>query len=389
VAQHGAPLLTVGAAAFAAIALVTIMLIAFAAAGSAESDACGADGGSQNASDPIDMPALEIAIRIYEVGGEMEMGEREVLTAFTVALVESGGGVTMRNVQGGDADSTGVFQQRDLPEWTQGPNGEPRNRDNVSDAARTFFEHLRPYDHGQSIGELAADIQRPREDLRYKYAAALPRARYFLTRVEAELQSGGGDSATLAGLAPAMGCEGGTSSSAPASMGEAETVYQPRELATIPAKYANEGTKIDARLLGNAIFLAERYDVTISQGFGHRGTGSPSVSHNYGTALDMVPARSQALAEWRRTAERLARDVGWTPSCGSSGSRPACDLVPAIEWVGYNGYSEHGDPAHTGNPHIHINFACSCGTYDGVFHGLSDWVKRFPVESSNGSGTEV
>lgn len=167
---------------------------------------------SASASDPIDMGALEIATTIYRVGEDMGMGRREILTAYTVALVESGGGVTMKNVKGGDASSTGVFQQQNLREWTRGENGEPRNRNNVADAARTFFEHIDEYDTGQSVGELAADIQRPREDLRHKYADALPRAREFYTRVVAELESSGEDSEDLDSLT--SGCSDAATSAA-------------------------------------------------------------------------------------------------------------------------------------------------------------------------------
>ena len=109
----------------------------------------------------------------------MQMGDdRRVLTAYAVALVESGGGVTMVNVRGGDASSTGVFQQQDLSPWNR------RNRNNVSAAAISFFEAMRSFDHGQSVGELAADIQRPDPNYRYRYALAVPRARYFLAKVK-------------------------------------------------------------------------------------------------------------------------------------------------------------------------------------------------------------
>lgn len=379
------------ALALGGVVLLAIILAAFAALFAASPALSSPDGpcstgGPAGEDDPIDLPALEIATRISLVGAEMEMGEREILTAFTVALVESGGGVTMVNVNGGDATSTGVFQQQAFPEWTVGADGEERNRDNVADAARTFFERLPHYDQGQSIGELAADIQRPREDLRWKYAAALPRARYFFARVRAELA--GGDGALLESLAPAPGCWAG---SGPANLSSGETVYEPRQLVAIPPSYTGgRQVQIDRRVLANVIFMAEHYDLTITQGLGHAGTGSPSVSHNYGTAVDMVPAGSQAVAEWQRTAERLARDLGWTPECGFSGSRGPCALAPAIRFIGYNGFSDgnHGDPAHTGNPHIHISWECACGPYDGVFHGLSSWVKVFPPESEGGSAVD-
>ena len=366
---------------FLLFVLLPILFLTSAASTASGYCGTGSRGSAANASDPIDLPALEIATRIYEVGREMKMGEREILTAYTVALVESGGGTTMVNVQGGDRTSTGVFQQQSFPEWTQGPNGEPRNRNNVSDAARTFFERLRVYDEGQEIGELAADIQRPQEDLRWKYGAALPRARYFYERVAASIRPGdvAGDAAVMAGLAPAAGC--GTTSG-PANLAQAETLEQPRELATVPAKYTGGATvEIDARILDDVVFIADHYGIRVSQGLGHSGTGSPSVSHNYGTATDLVPANSGPLSEWQRTTERLARDLGWNPGCGRSGSRPACPLVPAIRWIGYNGYPGHGDPTRCSGAcpaHLHVSWECSCGPYDGRWRGLSTWIKSFP-----------
>jgi hypothetical protein len=153
--------------------------------------------------DPIGISAMEIARKVYRAGLDTKHGEREILTAFAVVLVESGGGVTMRNPPESDShwDSAGAFQQRDIPPWNR------RNRMNVYEAALSFFEALDGFDHGQSIGELAADIQRPLESLRFKYALALPRARYFYARISRDL---GPASEGLGSItAPGTSCGGG------------------------------------------------------------------------------------------------------------------------------------------------------------------------------------
>jgi hypothetical protein len=177
----------------AAIGLVCLVLLPFvlfsSLLGASSAATCGtavastpgdlSSLGNLTEDDPPDLPAVEIARRIYAVAVAMNVSDdRRVLTAYAVALVESGGGVTMVNVRGGDADSTGVFQQRDIPPWNR------RNRNNVMAASISFFEALRGFDHGQSVGELAADIQRPDPRYRYRYALAVPRARYFLARVK-------------------------------------------------------------------------------------------------------------------------------------------------------------------------------------------------------------
>jgi hypothetical protein len=62
----------------------------------------------------------------------------------------------------------------------------------------------------------------------------------------------------------------------------------------------------------------------------------------------MIPATGNSQRAWDTSALRLATDIGWTPSCGASGVAPACPLKAWVRFVGYNGYPNHGDPAHTG-----------------------------------------
>jgi hypothetical protein len=78
---------------------------------------------------------------------------------------------------------------------------------------------------------------------------------------------------------------------------------------------------------------------------------------------DLVPADGTTQARWDASAGRLARDLGWTPACGSSGSRPACPLVPAIQFVGYDGFPRHGSPRTCGGgcaAHIHVSWVSPC-----------------------------
>jgi Transglycosylase SLT domain len=75
---------------------------------------------------------------------------------------------------------------------------------------------------------------------------------------------------------------------------------------------------VDARIYGDAVWLLRRYNlrVTAAREPGHH-------THGDGTALDLVPATAAAQSDWDRSAGRLARDLGWTPGCGESGTRPA------------------------------------------------------------------
>src|SRR3954447_24566796 len=96
---------------------------------------------------------------------------------------------------------------------------------------------------------------------------------------------------------------------------------------------------IDARVLDNALWILRTYHlrVTAAREAGHN-------THGDGTALDLVPAEPVDQAAWDASAGALAHDLGWNTGCGASGSRPVCPLVPAIQFVGYDGYRNHGSP---------------------------------------------
>lgn len=104
---------------------------------------------------------LDVATKILDVGVSMHVPRKLLVVAMMVAIDES----VMRNPTGGDADSVGAFQQR--ASW-----GSYTERHDVKTAARMFFNaaikqhNLEP---GVPFWTLAADVQRPREDLRTKY----------------------------------------------------------------------------------------------------------------------------------------------------------------------------------------------------------------------------
>jgi transglycosylase-like protein with SLT domain len=119
----------------------------------------------------------------------------------------------------------------------------------------------------------------------------------------------------------------------PANLRVAERRELPRAYATLPAWAMAAGRPaqpIDARLLDNALWILRTYRlrVTAAREGGHN-------THGDGTALDLVPAEALDQAAWDASAGALARDLAWTPTCGHSGTRPACQLVPAIQFIGY------------------------------------------------------
>jgi hypothetical protein len=138
-------------------------------------------------------------------------------------------------------------------------------------------------------------------------------------------------------------------------LGEVRRLYRPRSFRPIPERLWVGGgapESVDARIWPDAVWLLDSYGlrVTAAREPGHH-------THGDGTALDMVPAPGRG---WDETALQAAHDLGWTAGCGASGSAPACPLTPAIQFVGYNGYPGHGDPAHAGaNAHLHVSWRSS------------------------------
>lgn len=159
-----------------------------------------------------------------------------------------------------------------------------------------------------------------------------------------------------------------------ADLQRAVKLYEPRDYRMLPMWAMAAGRlpqAVDARIYANALYLLRAYDlrVTAARETGHR-------SHGDGQALDLVPA-DVVGGDWVSTAERAARDLGWTPGCAVSGVAPACPLSPAIRFVGYNGYPGHGDPAHApGNAHLHLSWQSSSGG-SAALAAPAEWVMAF------------
>lgn len=91
----------------------------------------------------------QVAKIIIARGKKMGMSDDEIKSALATALVES----NMQNINYGDRDSIGVFQQRGFDEWTKGGT---RNRMSVDDSATSYYEHLKgttgtPGDRAQQV----------------------------------------------------------------------------------------------------------------------------------------------------------------------------------------------------------------------------------------------
>ncbi len=163
-----------------------------------------------------------------------------------------------------------------------------------------------------------------------------------------------------------------------AQLSKTERLYAPRSFRPLPARLwlgVGAPEAVDARIWPDAVWLLESHGlrVTAAREPGHE-------THGDGTAMDMVPAPGRG---WDDTALRAALDLGWSPACGENGLARAagglCDFVPAIVFVGYNGYSGHGDPAHAGeNAHLHVSWRSSEYGCPGLCEPR-DWVMVFEL----------
>lgn len=91
----------------------------------------------------------KIVDQIVKVGKEMGMSDADITAAIATGLVES----ELRDLDGGDRDSDGVFQQRPSQGWGSA-------EDTVEQDARDFYEKYRETDPNLSAGERAQAVQR-------------------------------------------------------------------------------------------------------------------------------------------------------------------------------------------------------------------------------------
>lgn len=130
----------------------------------------------------------------------------------------------------------------------------------------------------------------------------------------------------------------------------------PGGLAPLPATVASGAPiRCDRRIVADVVWIARRFRVRITACFAIHATGG---EHPLGAAVDLVP---DAGRSWQQTTERLARTMGWRRSCAASGVAPTCARAP-FRFIGYDGYSGHGDPAHCGcggNAHLHLSWLTS------------------------------
>jgi hypothetical protein len=140
-------------------------------------------------------------------------------------------------------------------------------------------------------------------------------------------------------------------------LGPVRKLFAPRHLAVLSPFAVAPGAGLiscDARIVADVEYLTRRYGVWVTACYAiHSLTGE----HPLGAAIDVVPRDG----DWGRTL-RLAHDIGWQDACASVGIAPAC-ARPPFRFIAYNGFPDHGDPAHcvpcAGGAHLHISWQTS------------------------------
>ncbi|KDQ07261.1 hypothetical protein BOTBODRAFT_149298 [Botryobasidium botryosum FD-172 SS1] len=111
-----------------------------------------------------DHPDMNVAKQVYAVAETRHLDERELLATFETAYVES----HVNNLNCGDADSLGVFQQRPSQGW-----GTPKQIMDVAHATNSYINVLIPNAKKYpkyTAGQLAQSVQGSQFPTRYDQA---------------------------------------------------------------------------------------------------------------------------------------------------------------------------------------------------------------------------
>ncbi|NKY53959.1 peptidoglycan DD-metalloendopeptidase family protein [Nocardia vermiculata] len=148
---------------------------------------------------------------VIATGKQMGAPDEAIVSALAVGLVESGGLKNLASdavpesknyphdgVAPGDSDSVGIMQQQYTQGW-----GSVKDLMNPAFQARNYYTRFLASDwQHKSFTEAAADIQRPREDLRGKYGEREADARALFARLQGVAPSGAPGGCTPGGHAP-------------------------------------------------------------------------------------------------------------------------------------------------------------------------------------------
>ncbi len=357
--QQGSSFAVLAAIPVAGLAILIAFVIGIAAAagggGSCEGEEGEATAGKIKGGVPKKL------VPIYQrAAAKYGLGAKGPAMLASINFNETSFGTNMNNESGSGAEGWMMF----MPE-TWATYGVDANGDGKKD----------PYDPEDAIFAAARYLRASGAPGNWHDAIfAYNHAEWYVERIMRDFRRFvGAGMEPVAGAQRGEGCSPGLGGNA--MLHHAARLFRPKAFKMLPERLMAPGYSpeaVDARIWPDAVWLLETYDLRVSAARegGHK-------THGDGTAMDMSPADGRS---WDATARRAAEDLGWVESCGASGVAPACPLVPAIEFIGYNGFGEHhGDPEHGGN-HLHVSWKSS--DYGGcpyVTCGPDEWVMAFPL----------
>ena len=284
------------------------------------------------------------AIAIAQVARDLTVGRRGLEIAIATAIQES----TLENLEGGDADSGGLFQQRPSAGW-----GSRAQITNPQLAAEAFFGRARhtnnpglldiPNWEQMPLTEAAAAVQNPRADLRSAYAQWEPIAKEIAGLL-------GGDLPEVPGSTEATGEE----------CASGDTIA-PVTLGTFNLLGAGHTSGSDKRpgfdgwqaRLPQAIGSLETAGVTIAGLQEVHGPQATALADRYAQKWGMYPAsgRTQNKVIWDRNSWEMtdARLVEIPYFKGNDVGMPLVELTSTSTgqsiwvWSIHNPANTHGD----------------------------------------------
>ncbi|MEX1142876.1 MAG: hypothetical protein WD399_07630 [Thermoleophilaceae bacterium] len=175
------------------------------------------------------------------------------------------------------------------------------------------------------------------------------------------------------------GCAGTDPTVSDGPIGPVKRARHPRRLAILPAAVVAPGfgtQRCDARIVDNVVYLARRFRQLVTA---CAEIHSPAGDHPLGAAIDTVPADGN----WAHTT-RLARALGWKPSCAASGVAPAC-AKPPFRFIAYTGFPGHGEGHHL---HLSWNSSAAQGQFENAARLIlfqPTWIDVFTTQTGEGS----
>ncbi|MGD9735125.1 MAG: lytic transglycosylase domain-containing protein [Solirubrobacterales bacterium] len=337
--------------------LVVLAFVIGIAAASGGASGCSGEGEATTGTLANGVPKK--LVPIYQAAAaKYRLGPSGPAMLASINFNETSFGTNMNNTTGSGAEGWMMFMPETWAAYGVDANGDGKKDPfNPEDAIYAAARYLR-----------ASGAPGNWHDAIYAYN----HAEWYVERIMGDFRrfKGTGTATVAAGSSSCSTTVGGN-----AMLHHGVRLYRPREFKALPARFwVGGGTPeaVDARIWPDAVWLLQTYNlrVTAARETGHN-------THGDGTAMDMVPASGRS---WDQTARQAAEDLGWRESCGASGSVPVCPLVPAIQFIGYNGYPAHGDPQHAGeNAHLHVSWKSAIYGCPGLC-SPRDWVMAFPLE---------